>query len=384
MKLKDIDKNHQEVNEAPMGHLDKLGNFIGSKVGAVAPGLAAKSSGNLESGKLANQLHKEFNYYLGTSRQQPIGKVLIDFLKSKKLPTKNAQKIVNDHYKFIDNYYKSHAMDKPTGDWKTSAGNFARDSLGIDPRAAGLGEERIEPTMADPTGAPAPAPTAQAAPASTAATPPLSARDQFRQDYTTANAPNAVKAQQDKEAARQAGIAGNKKDALKQPLPNEVIDKALMAAAAEGLQTSAGSFYQGADQQYNYAPPADATAGKVTPGASPKPTTATPSTGTPPAKPQASQSSVPWMNPTGTTSSNVVPAATTPSSPANGQVMPQLSPQAQALLPQIEQLNSEDLAALTQIMYMKNAKQVSESKQLKESKNEKLGDILWSKMKKRG
>lgn len=288
----------EEINEAPMGVLRQAGNWLGSKLAPIAPGFGSKATGKLNVGKLANQLHKEFNYYIGNSHQQPTSKVLLDFLKAKKLPTTDASKLIDEYNKFVNDYYTAQANEKPAakGNWKAAAGNVARNTMGIDPRAipSALGlHEAGEPETPEQKrlrkqqmaqqaiDQQTPVPGQPAAPVNAMPTPSPVAPDpknppqtpstqQFSQNYASAAEPSQAKAEVDADAARQAKIKTNKQQALEQPLSSELIDKVLMAAAAEAQKTSAGNFYQNADQQYQYAPPEAMTGGTITPsGAAP-------------------------------------------------------------------------------------------------------------------
>lgn len=364
----------EEINEAPMGVLNKAGNWLGSKLTPIAPGFGSKATGKLNVGKLANQLHKEFNYYIGNSHQQPTSKVLLDFLKAKKLPITDASKLVDGYNKFVNDYYAAQANEKPAakGNWTAAVGNVARNTMGIDPRmipsALGL-HEAGEPETPEQTrlrkqqmaqqaiDQQAPVPAQPAVPANAMPTPSPVASDpksppqtpstqQFSQNYASGANPNQAKAKAevDADTARQNKIKNNKQQALDQPLSSELIDKVLMAAAAEAQKTSAGNFYQNADQQYQYAPPEAMTGGTITPG------------GTAPA---------------------------TPNSQVAGTVIPPgVSQEAQAIVDYLKVAKPNDqqfvLANLTNLQ-KQNYQQAIQAAPMEESID--LAEVVWRKMK---
>jgi hypothetical protein len=80
MKINDLIKE-QQLSEKPMGALAGIGNKIASTFGS---GTAA---GKLETGKVANDLKKQFDVYLGKTGQQADPQTIIDFLSAMGLPT---------------------------------------------------------------------------------------------------------------------------------------------------------------------------------------------------------------------------------------------------------------------------------------------------------
>jgi hypothetical protein len=80
MKINDLIKE-QQISEKPMGALANIGNKIASTFGS---GTAA---GKLETGKVANDLKKQFDVYLGKTGQQADPQTIIDFLSAMGLPT---------------------------------------------------------------------------------------------------------------------------------------------------------------------------------------------------------------------------------------------------------------------------------------------------------
>jgi hypothetical protein len=80
MKITDLIVE-QQLDEKPMGALSGIGNKIASKFGS------GKAMGKLDTGKIANDLKKQFDVYLGKTGQQADAQVIIDFLSSMGLPT---------------------------------------------------------------------------------------------------------------------------------------------------------------------------------------------------------------------------------------------------------------------------------------------------------
>ena len=73
--------NLDDLNEAPMGMLNRLGQKVLSKI----PGsIGAKAQGKLDTGKVANQWEKEYMTYLGrVGQKNPSTETLAGFLKTK-------------------------------------------------------------------------------------------------------------------------------------------------------------------------------------------------------------------------------------------------------------------------------------------------------------
>ena len=87
MRILDIITESKNLNEAPMNMLKTVGNKIASKFGNT------RAAGRLSTGNIANQLHKDFNYYLGKSGKEADAETVIAFLKSRGYPTSQAEKI---------------------------------------------------------------------------------------------------------------------------------------------------------------------------------------------------------------------------------------------------------------------------------------------------
>jgi len=94
MKLYEILlEDKKQVQEAPMGMLNTLGNKAMSKLGN------ARATGKLSTGSLANQLHKEFQTYLGKTGREATKDAVMGFLQSKGYPTQGAATIINQAIK---------------------------------------------------------------------------------------------------------------------------------------------------------------------------------------------------------------------------------------------------------------------------------------------
>lgn len=78
-----VTENKQRLDEKPMGILSKAGNTIMSKLGS------GKAAGKLQTGDIANKMHKEYDTYLGQSGEEPSAENILAFLKFKKYPTQN-------------------------------------------------------------------------------------------------------------------------------------------------------------------------------------------------------------------------------------------------------------------------------------------------------
>lgn len=91
MKLEEILIEKQQLDEVPAGMIGQGLKKLGAKVLSKVPGGAAKSkaanlAGQADLGDTANNLHKEFNGYLGTQGKkmaQATGEDLAAFLKTK-------------------------------------------------------------------------------------------------------------------------------------------------------------------------------------------------------------------------------------------------------------------------------------------------------------
>jgi len=87
MKLHEILTESYDLNEAPLGLLKKAGLGVASK-------FSSKAAGKLASGNEANEIRKDFDFYIGSSNQQPTAAALMQFLKQEGHPTAGAQKSI--------------------------------------------------------------------------------------------------------------------------------------------------------------------------------------------------------------------------------------------------------------------------------------------------
>ena len=78
----------QQLDEAPQGMLSRLAN----KAKSFVPGQTGrKAKGDLEVGKEANWLKKQFDVYLGKVGKDPSPQLVIDFLRKNNYPTGDAE-----------------------------------------------------------------------------------------------------------------------------------------------------------------------------------------------------------------------------------------------------------------------------------------------------
>ena len=145
-------EDKKQVQEAPMGMLNTLGNKAMSKLGS------DRATGKLSTGALANQLHKEFQTYLGKTGREATKDAVMGFLSSKGYPTQGAATIINQALKGA-----GAAPSGPLANMKATAqglagkakdamvkqaGNIA-DKLKPGLKAAPI--DKTEPTMGDET-----------------------------------------------------------------------------------------------------------------------------------------------------------------------------------------------------------------------------------------
>ena len=162
-------EDKKQVQEAPMGMLNTLGNKAMSKLGN------ARATGKLSTGSLANQLHKEFQTYLGKTGREATKDAVMGFLSSKGYPTQGAATIINQALKGA-----GAAPTGPMANLKATAkgvatsakdamkkvGSNIADKLKPELKAAPI--DKTEPTMGDETPTTtSPADTTAAAPAKT-------------------------------------------------------------------------------------------------------------------------------------------------------------------------------------------------------------------------
>src|SRR6056300_388947 len=78
----------QQLDEKPQGFLSRMAN----KAKSFVPGTTgAKAKGNLEVGKEANWLKKQFDVYLGKVGKDPSPQLVINFLRKNNYPTVDAE-----------------------------------------------------------------------------------------------------------------------------------------------------------------------------------------------------------------------------------------------------------------------------------------------------
>jgi hypothetical protein len=162
-------EDKKQVKEAPMGMLNTLGNKAMAKMGN------ARATGKLSTGTLANQLHKEFQTYLGKTGREATKDAVMGFLSSKGYPTQGAATIINQALKGA-----GAAPSGPLANLKATAkgvatsakdamkkvGSTVADKLKPELKAAPI--DKTEPTMGDETPTTtSPADTTAAAPAKT-------------------------------------------------------------------------------------------------------------------------------------------------------------------------------------------------------------------------
>jgi hypothetical protein len=170
MKLYEILlEDKKQVQEAPMGMLNTLGNKAMSKLGN------ARATGKLSTGSLANQLHKEFQTYLGKTGREATKDAVMGFLSSKGYPTQGAATIINTALKGAAN-----APAGPLANMKNTARGLvgkAKDAMvkqagniadKMKPGLKATPIDRTEPTLGDETPTTtSPADTTAAAPTKT-------------------------------------------------------------------------------------------------------------------------------------------------------------------------------------------------------------------------
>ena len=251
-------EDKKQVQEAPMGMLNTLGNKAMSKLGN------ARATGKLSTGALANQLHKEFQTYLGKTGREATKDAVMGFLSSKGYPTQGAATIINTALKGAANApagplanMKSTARGVATSAKQAlaKAGTQAKDALSTattnvgnaaasakDALVKGAGSiadklkpeltaapiNQTEPTMGDET------------PTTTGPVDTMSLKDRLRAKKGATSAPSGFKNY--KAAANAKGVmsAGKQIDSSNMVseagpgvLPQSIIDKAILKAAQE-------------------------------------------------------------------------------------------------------------------------------------------------------
>lgn len=85
MRLYEIISESDPITERPLGIMKKAGLGIASA-------FSSKAAGKLASGSEANELRKDYDFYLGSSNQQATSDSLLKFLGQEGHPTDTAQK----------------------------------------------------------------------------------------------------------------------------------------------------------------------------------------------------------------------------------------------------------------------------------------------------
>lgn len=87
MKLNEF-TNDLDLNEAPLGILNKIGTSVKAGLGS------QRAKGSLEVGNYANMLKKNYDRYLGQIGEQPNTQNIMDFLKRNGVPTTSAMRML--------------------------------------------------------------------------------------------------------------------------------------------------------------------------------------------------------------------------------------------------------------------------------------------------
>jgi hypothetical protein len=158
--------NLDDLNEAPMGFLNKIGQKVLSKV----PGrVGAKAQGKLDTGSVANDWRNQYMTFLGKTGEQPTTQNLKVFLKqlglSDQLIQRNvpqdamAESSVMEAYnllelaltkKYLDNFFLKLAQ-------QAAGKQVGTPQQKIEP-TVGTPQQKIEPTMGTPASSPGPLP----------------------------------------------------------------------------------------------------------------------------------------------------------------------------------------------------------------------------------
>jgi hypothetical protein len=129
-------EDKKQVQEAPMGMLNTLGNKAMSKLGN------ARATGRLSTGALANQLHKEFQTYLGKTGREATKDAVMGFLSSKGYPTQGAATIINTALKGAAN-----APAGPLANLRSTARSVAASAKSAMVKQAGNIADKLKPGL---------------------------------------------------------------------------------------------------------------------------------------------------------------------------------------------------------------------------------------------
>jgi hypothetical protein len=116
--------------------LNTLGNKAMAKMGS------ARATGKLSTGALANQLHKEFQTYLGKTGREATKDAVMGFLSSKGYPTQGAATIINQALKGAAN-----APAGPLANMKNTARGLAGKAKDAMVKQAGNIADKLKPGL---------------------------------------------------------------------------------------------------------------------------------------------------------------------------------------------------------------------------------------------
>ena len=146
-------ESNQQLDEIPAGMIGQGIKKLASKI----PGsIGAKAQGSYDTGRVANQLYKEFFTYLGRSNQQASDEALAAFLKSKGID----DELINKHVGNVAQQpvsapatqtsapaaKKKTVAKKPTAQAKAApAQNVAQQKASFQQRAAAAKAQKAKP-----------------------------------------------------------------------------------------------------------------------------------------------------------------------------------------------------------------------------------------------
>lgn len=264
MKVYDIIAENSEINEAPMGILNKAG----AKLASFVPGkIGAGAKGKLETGNLANQLRNEFYNYLGKVGEEPSVENITAFLQNKGYPTTAATKALSGQGAPRG---PVSAPDPRVADAMTKTPDAELDQIAANPKnptaqaAAQAEKEKRQSTAATQPAKPAAATTKTPA---EPATPQATA--QPAQPAATPKTPEQIRIEKQKQAAAvaQGQMAPYSKFT---PAPPEQPAQAAQPAATPSQQPATPSFKMKtvapSSVKYNISPQATTPAAAPAPG----------------------------------------------------------------------------------------------------------------------
>lgn len=153
MKLYEIlTENKKQVSEAPMSGLSALGNKAMAKFGS------GKAQGKLDTGKIANQLHQEFQIYLGKTGREATKDAVVNFLSTKGYPTQGAATVINAALKAAGTAAPAGPLSnlkQTAGSLKTAAAKGVSNVINKVTDKLRPADTSAEPEKIEPTGEPA-------------------------------------------------------------------------------------------------------------------------------------------------------------------------------------------------------------------------------------